>query len=117
MRGNTQTISQRESLHVGKVLHGLWNRLGMIMILILLCVVLSFTAPNFLETANMLNVLKQVSIIAVLAAGMTIVILTGGIDLSVGSTVALSGVISVMVSSAGVNPVIAMISGVAVGYA
>ena len=100
MRGNTQTITHSQRLNIGNVLYSLWNRLGMIMILLLLCVVLSFTAPNFLDTANLLNVLKQVSIIAILAAGMTIVILTGGIDLSVGATVALSGVISVMVSSA-----------------
>jgi len=117
MRGNTQTITHSQRLNIGNVLYSLWNRLGMIMILLLLCVVLSFTAPNFLDTANLLNVLKQVSIIAILAAGMTIVILTGGIDLSVGATVALSGVISVMVSSAGVNPIIAMLSGVLVGYA
>ncbi|KKI88423.1 ribose ABC transporter permease [Bacillus sp. SA1-12] len=117
MKENIQSVSPSQSLQVGIILHDLWNRLGMIMILLLLCVVLSFTAPNFLDTANMLNVLKQVSIIAVLAAGMTIVILTGGIDLSVGSTVALSGVISVMVSAAGVHPIIAMLSGAAVGYA
>ncbi|KKI92712.1 ribose ABC transporter permease [Bacillus sp. SA1-12] len=117
MKENIQSASPPQSLQVGNILHGLWNRLGMIMILLLLCVVLSFTAPNFLDTANMLNVLKQVSIIAILAAGMTIVILTGGIDLSVGSTVALSGVISVMVSAAGVNPILAMLSGAAVGYA
>ncbi|MGM7721343.1 ribose ABC transporter permease, partial [Metabacillus sp. Hm71] len=80
MKGNIQTASPSQSLQVGNILHGLWNRLGMIMILLLLCVVLTFTAPNFLDTANMLNVLKQVSIIAILAAGMTIVILTGGID-------------------------------------
>ncbi|WP_285844359.1 ABC transporter permease [Metabacillus halosaccharovorans] len=117
MKVNVQTATQSQGLHIGNIIHGLWNRLGMIMILLLLCIVLSFTAPNFLDTANLLNVLKQVSIIAILAAGMTIVILTGGIDLSVGSTVALSGVISVMVSSAGVNPYIAMLSGAAVGYA
>ncbi|MGM7724844.1 ribose ABC transporter permease, partial [Metabacillus sp. Hm71] len=80
MKENIQSASPPQSLQVGNILHGLWNRLGMIMILLLLCVVLSFTAPNFLDTANMLNVLKQVSIIAILAAGMTIVILTGGID-------------------------------------
>ncbi|WP_239587606.1 ABC transporter permease [Bacillus pakistanensis] len=88
----------------------------MIIILVLLCIVLSFTAPNFLEVSNILNVLKQVSIIAILAAGMTIIILTGGIDLSVGSTVALSGVVSVMASAAGVNPIIAMLTGALVGY-
>ncbi|GAA3329978.1 hypothetical protein GCM10020331_080630 [Ectobacillus funiculus] len=66
---------------------------------------------------NLLNVLKQISIIAILAAGMTFVILTGGIDLSVGSTVALSGVISVMLSQQGVNAMIAMAAGVAIGVA
>jgi ribose transport system permease protein len=89
----------------------------MIIILALLCVILSFTAPNFLEVSNLLNVLKQVSIIAILAAGMTIVILTGGIDLSVGSTVALSGVVSVMASVAGVNTFLAMLIGIGTGYA
>ena len=48
---------------------------------------------------------------------MTIVILTGGIDLSVGSTVALSGVISVLALNHGVHPVAAMMAGVGVGIA
>ncbi|HWO98561.1 MAG TPA: ribose ABC transporter permease [Bacillus sp. (in: firmicutes)] len=85
------------------------------MILLLMCVVLSFLTPNFLEVNNLLNVLKQISIIAILAAGMTFVILTGGIDLSVGSTVALSGVISVMLSQQGVNAIVAMAVGVTAG--
>ncbi|MGK5508606.1 ABC transporter permease subunit [Brevibacillus formosus] len=93
-----------------------WNQLGMLIILLLMCTLLAFVAPNFLDVGNMLNVLKQVSIIAILAAGMTIVILTGGIDLSVGSTVALSGVISVMMSNAGVNPFLAMAVGIFSGY-
>lgn len=93
----------------------LWNRYSTIMILLLMCVVLSFLTPNFLEVNNLLNVLKQISIIAILAAGMTFVILTGGIDLSVGSTVALSGVISVMLSQQGVNAIAAMAVGVMAG--
>ncbi len=93
----------------------LWNRYSTIMILLLMCVVLSFLTPNFLEVNNLLNVLKQISIIAILAAGMTFVILTGGIDLSVGSTVALSGVISVMLSQQGVNAIAAMAAGVTAG--
>src|SRR5919108_4623319 len=95
----------------------LWNQYSTIMILVLMCVVLSILTSNFLEVNNLLNVLKQISIIAILAAGMTFVILTGGIDLSVGSTVALSGVISVMLSQQGVNAIIAMAAGVAIGVA
>nr|WP_240689474.1 ribose ABC transporter permease [Ammoniphilus sp. YIM 78166] len=85
------------------------------MILLLMCVVLSVLTPNFLEVNNLLNVLKQISIISILAAGMTFVILTGGIDLSVGSTVALSGVISVMLSQQGVHAIPAMSVGVMAG--
>ncbi|MFP3125907.1 ribose ABC transporter permease [Ectobacillus funiculus] len=95
----------------------LWNQYSTIVILVLMCVVLSVLTSNFLEVNNLLNVLKQISIIAILAAGMTFVILTGGIDLSVGSTVALSGVISVMLSQQGVNAIIAMAAGVAIGVA
>jgi ribose transport system permease protein len=92
-----------------------WNQLGMLIILVLLCVLMAVFAPNFMEVANVLNVLKQVSITAILAAGMTVVILTGGIDLSVGSTLALSGVLSVMLSNAGVNPIVSMLAGAGVG--
>ncbi|TDL31021.1 ABC transporter permease [Jeotgalibacillus sp. S-D1] len=101
---------------LGHNFSALWDRLGMIIILILLCIVMTIMAPNFLEAANMTNILKQVSVIAILAAGMTIVILTGGIDLSVGSIVALSGVVSVMASQAGVNPLLAMALGMGAGY-
>ncbi|WP_335507889.1 ABC transporter permease [Neobacillus vireti] len=94
----------------------IFNQLGMVIILALLIIVMTIVAPNFTDSSNILNVLKQSSITAILAAGMTVVILTGGIDLSVGSTLALSSVISVLLSNAGTPPVIAMLVGVAVGY-
>lgn len=94
----------------------IWNQLGMLIILVLLCIVMAVVAPYFTEVNNILNILKQSSITAVLAAGMTVVILTGGIDLSVGSTLALSGVVSVMLSNAGAPTAVSMLAGVAVGY-
>ncbi|MFC0471599.1 ABC transporter permease [Halalkalibacter kiskunsagensis] len=94
----------------------IFNNLGMVIILFLLIVVMMIVAPNFTEPSNILNILRQSSITAILAAGMTLVILTGGIDLSVGSILALSGVISVMLSNAGVPVPIAMLAGVGVGY-
>jgi ribose transport system permease protein len=112
---NTQSNTQ-PGFNIAHSLSLLWNRLGMIIILVLLCIVMTIIAPNFLETSNITNILKQVSVIAILAAGMTIVILTGGIDLSVGSIVALSGVVSVMASQAGVNPILAMMFGIGAGY-
>jgi ribose transport system permease protein len=52
--------------------------------------------PNFLKSDNLLNIANQISVIAVLAVGMTMVIITGGIDLSVGSLIALAAVISTL---------------------
>ncbi len=57
-----------------------------------LCVLLTILTPHFLTVSNLLNVLEQTSINAIVAVGMTFVIVSGGIDLSVGSIVALAGV-------------------------
>ena len=64
--------------------------------LILLIVLASALSPYFLTFKNIINVLRQVSIIAIISVGMTYVIITGGIDLSVGSVAALSGMITGM---------------------
>jgi ribose transport system permease protein len=68
-------------------------RLGPLLILTLLCAVLAIAAPAFATDTNVTNLGFQVSIVAVLALGQLLVILTRGIDLSVGSVVALSGVL------------------------
>lgn len=69
--------------------------------LIVLCVIISIAAPRFLNINNILNVLTQVSVNAILAIGMSFVILTGGIDLSVGSTLALTGAIAAAFAKSG----------------
>lgn len=66
------------------------NVQGSLVGLILLCVVFSFSSEYFLTVRNLLNVLDQVTVLGILAIGMTAVIVTGGIDLSVGSVLALS---------------------------
>ena len=53
----------------------------------------SFGWPNFLKSSNLLNVANQIAVIAILAIGMTMVIITAGIDLSVGSLIAFSAVL------------------------
>jgi len=63
-------------------------------ILVLILIIATFLSDAFLTIDNILNVIRQVSIVAVIAAGMSFVILTGGIDLSVGSIVAISGALS-----------------------
>lgn len=59
--------------------------------LVLLCLIISIISPRFLTVSNLRNVFTQISVNAVISIGMTFVILTGGIDLSVGSIVAISG--------------------------
>ena len=71
---------------------------GMLPVLILICVLFAVLTPNFLTENNIINVVRQASINIVLAAGMTFVILTGGIDLAVGSVLGLTAVIAVVVS-------------------
>lgn len=61
--------------------------------LIALCVFLAFTSDTFLTMRNFLNVMDQITVIGIMAIGMTLVILIGGIDLSVGSVLALSGMV------------------------
>lgn len=69
------------------------RRFGTLIGLVALCAVLWALTPHFLTVSNLLNVAQQTSINAIVAVGMTFVILSGGIDLSVGSIVALSGVV------------------------
>ncbi|HEY9768202.1 MAG TPA: ribose ABC transporter permease [Coleofasciculaceae cyanobacterium] len=71
---------------------------GILPILLLICILFALLSPNFLSAGNAVNILRQASINIVLATGMTFVILTGGIDLSVGSILAVSAVVAVLVS-------------------
>jgi ribose transport system permease protein len=94
-----------------------WDRVGILMVLILLVLLMSIFAPNFNRVDNLLNIARSISVNAILAAGLTFVILTGGIDLSVGSIVAVSGVVAVIAAIAGVPAPVAVIIGMAVGGA
>lgn len=67
---------------------------SMIIFAVLLIVISAVFVPNFIEPTNLVNVLMQITINALLAIGMTYVILTGGIDLSVGSVAALAGIVA-----------------------
>ena len=94
-----------------------WDKVGILLVLVVLVALMAVFAPNFNRVDNLLNIARAISINAVLAAGMTFVILTGGIDLSVGSTVAVSGVVAVVVAMAGVPAPFAILAGVLVGAA
>ncbi|XVL28742.1 ribose ABC transporter permease [Staphylococcus equorum] len=79
--------------------------------LILLVIIISALNSAFLEPSNLFNLLRQVSINGLIAFGMTFVILTGGIDLSVGSTLALSSAMVAILMVSGVDSIIALLLG------
>jgi ribose transport system permease protein len=84
--------------------------------LIVVFAFLSFASPVFLSADNLFNIGSQTAVVAVIAIGMTLVIITAGIDLSVGSVAALSGVIGVMMmSQAGLPVPLAILGGTLVG--
>jgi len=73
------------------VIKKIYSKLGIMLVLVVVFIGLSFASPYFLQATNLINIMLQISTTTVVAVGMTFVILTGGIDLSVGSIVAISG--------------------------
>jgi ribose/xylose/arabinose/galactoside ABC-type transport system permease subunit len=92
-------------------------RYGTLIALVLLVIIASILSPRFLSTVNLMNVLRQTSIIGVLGIGMTFVILTAGIDLSVGATLALSAVLLAGTLESTGNIWLSMAIGIAAGMA
>jgi ribose transport system permease protein len=81
-------VGRRQVLTLGAV----WQTLGPLASLLILSLLIWLKEPVFLDQTNLLNVARQASLTAILGTGMTFVILTGGVDLSVGSMVALASV-------------------------
>ncbi len=91
------------------------QKLGPFLGLIILVAIVSILNPAFLEPLNILNLLRQISINALIAFGMTFVILTGGIDLSVGAILALSSALTAGFIVSGMDPIFAIIVGSIIG--
>src|SRR6476619_1309221 len=85
--------------------------------LLAIVVVFSVLSPNFLTTGNLLNILQQSSINACVALGMTLVIISGGIDLSVGPTAAIAAVAAAVLMAAGAPIVVAIPAALLFGIA
>ena len=96
-------------------LRGFFQRFGLLISFMLLCVVLSLLSDRFLTPGNWVNILRQSSINLIIAIGMTYVILTAGIDLSVGAVLALSTVVTVDLLQRGIPILPTMILGLTLG--
>src|SRR5690606_35566155 len=97
-----------------------WARLlvnfGPLIFLAALMIVFTVMSPNFIDPLNLFNIMRQVSITGLLALGMTFVILTAGIDLSVGSLLALCGMVGAVVAKGGAANTLSLSASGSGGY-
>ncbi|MBF8984732.1 ribose ABC transporter permease [Lutibacter sp. B2] len=100
---------------MGKKAEQMFFKYGILMFLITLGLIFSIISPYFLTVGNITVVLRQISIVGICTVGMTMVILTGGIDLAVGATMALSSIILAKLLVSGVNILLAIILTLLVG--
>lgn len=102
----------------GTRLKNVISRAGLLIVILIFVIAMSFLSPVFLTVANFKNLLIQSTVLAVLALGQTFVIMTRGIDLSIGGTMALSSALAVGLSvSFGVPAPLALLVALAVGVA
>lgn len=96
-----------------------FREMGLLCFIILLSVIVQLSKPSFLTLENINDMVKNTAILSILAVGMMLVIVTRGIDLSIGATLALSGMISALAVSAntGIHPLLAMLLGIVIGIA
>ena len=87
----------------------------MYLFLILMCIVLAVASDKFLTVTNLMTIIKQISIQSIVAIGMTMIIISGNIDLSVGSLVALCSVSGAMIMNKGLPMIAAVIASVIIG--
>jgi len=115
---STTATTERRASALRERLSGVISQLAAAGALIVVFVFLSIASPVFLTADNLFNIGVQTSYTAVIAIGVTLVIITAGIDLSVGSVAALAGVVGVvLMANAGVPVVPAILGGILVGAA
>ena len=107
----SETLSPRFTLS-GNVMQTLYRVLAVA----LLCVALTMLSDVFLTTNNILNVLRQTALLFLMASGLTLVILTAGLDLSIGANVALSGCLAASVIKITGSPLLGIATGIGCGF-
>ena len=108
----TKAINRKNNFNFGRF----YDKYGVMVVFIVIFVISCFLSPKFMKMGNLLNIMRQISMFGILSVGMTYVIVAGGIDLSVGSVIALVCVISAnVVNTYGIIP--AIFAAVAIGAA
>jgi inositol transport system permease protein len=93
----------------------IYRKYGTILIFVGICILASILSPTFLTEANLTNVLRQVVVVSLLACGVTFIIILGHIDVSLGSVLALAGVIAASVMAMTGSIALAVVAGLVVG--
>lgn len=101
----------KEKTNFGTIL----KKYNLLFLLVLFILVSTILSPDFLTANNLLNMLQQCAVPGIIAIGMTLVIILGGIDLSVGAVAALSGMVTTVLISSGTPIFIAVMAGIAAG--
>ncbi len=94
-----------------------FQQAGIVLVLIGLVIVISIASPVFLSPRNIRNVLQQVSTLGILSMGMTVLMISGGIDLSVGSAISTVAVVAGTMLKAGIPAELAILTGLILGCA
>ena len=90
-----------------------YKKYGLFVVFVVLFVLFACIADGFLNTKNLINILKQASVYGVMCVGVTIVMVSGGMDMSVGGQIACSGLVIASLMKAGVHTIFAVLAGVA----
>lgn len=88
---------------------------GILICIIILIIVTGILQPEFFAWSNMINILRQISVNGIVACGMTICVMSGCYDLSVGSIVSMTGVFAILAINAGVNDILCILIGLGIG--
>ena len=112
----TQTPTQPEAAKAGPNIFRILKQFGPLLFLVVLIAVFTALKPSFIDPINVFNIMRQISITGLIALGMTFVILTAGIDLSVGSLLALCGMSAAIVAKGGTANTMSLSAGPEAGF-
>ena len=94
-----------------------FDQLGITIVLAALVIMASFTNPTFYSAGNIINVLRSASFVFIIGIAITFVLITGGLDLSVGRVMAMAGILSAMAAKSGVPVAVSILTGLVFGLA
>lgn len=110
------TVTTDTAERKGPNLFRILKQFGPLLFLIVLMIVFTVLKPSFIDPINVFNIMRQISITGLIALGMTFVILTAGIDLSVGALLALCGMVAAIVAKGGAANTLSLSASEGTGY-